>query len=70
MKNPCFFMVFIENGGAPTYRHATLNLAEQEAKRLAKLTGEKAFVLCSLKAFEVIEFKESDYRPETEDLPF
>jgi len=64
-----FYMVFLENGGAPTFKHPKLNLAESEAKRLAKQTGKKAYVLCSLKSFEINEFKTEDLRP-TEDLPF
>lgn len=65
-----FFMVFVVNGNNPTYRHSTLEQAEAEAKRLAKLTGLKTWVLCSLKSFEINEFKVEDCRPEIEDLPF
>ena len=70
MKNPTFYMVYLEDGGAPTFRHSTLLLAELEAKRLAKKHDKKAFVLCSIKSFEINEFLEKDYRPETDDLPF
>lgn len=70
MENQHFFMVFLENENTPTYRHATLDGAEQEAKRLSKLYGKKAYVLCSLKSFEIVEFKIEDCRPAIDDLPF
>jgi len=70
MQNQHFFMVYLENERTPTYRHATLNGAEEEAKRLSKQYGKKAFVLCSLKSFEIVEFKVTDCRPDVYELPF
>ncbi len=70
MKNQHFFMVFLEDERTPTYRHATLEGAEQEAKRLSKQYSKKAFVLCSLKSFEVNEFTIKDCRPDIDELPF
>ena len=70
MKNQHFFMVFLEDERTPTYRHATLDGAEQEAKRLSKQYGKKAFVLCSLKSFEINEFTINDCRPDIDELPF
>ncbi len=70
MQNPSFFMVYVEDGRTPTYRHETLISAETEAKRLSKQLGKKAFVLCSLKSFELQEFKVTDCRPDVDDLPF
>lgn len=70
MKNQHFFMVYLEEESTPTYRHVTLDGAEQEAKRLAKKYGKKAYVLCSLKSFEVNEFTIKDCRPEIDELPF
>ena len=70
MKNQHFFMVFLEDERTPTYRHATLDGAEQEAKRLSKQYGKKAFVLCSLKSFEINEFTIKDCRPDIDELPF
>ncbi|QXN68054.1 hypothetical protein [Microcystis phage Mae-Yong924-2] len=69
MKNDPFFMVYLENERTPTYKHPTLTGAEKEAKRLAEQHGKKAYVLCSLKSFELAKFKEEDYRP-SDDLPF
>ena len=63
-------MVYLKDERTPTDRHATLNGAELEAKRLAKEYGKKAFVLCSLKSFEIEQFKTTDCRPPIDDLPF
>jgi len=63
-------MVFVEGESTPTYRHSTLDLAEKEAKRLSKNYSKKAFVLCSLKSFEVNEFTIKDCRPDINELPF
>jgi len=64
-----FFMVYVEGNNAPVVRYSVIILAEAEAKRLAKLTGKKAFVLASIKSIEVNEFKIEDCRP-NDDLPF
>jgi hypothetical protein len=69
MVNQSFFMVYVENGSTPTYKHETLASAETEAKRLSKRLGQKAFVLCTLKSFQITEFTINDCRPELE-LPF
>lgn len=68
--NQHFFMVYLENQNTPSRQHKTLNEAEEEAKRLSKLFGKKAFVLCSLKSFEILEFKITDCRPDDDELPF
>jgi hypothetical protein len=70
MVNQTFFMVYVENGSTPTYKHETLGSAEEEAKRLSKKSGQKAFVLCTLKSFQISEFTINDCRPSTEELPF
>lgn len=64
-------MVYVhQDERTPNYRHATLDGAEKEAKRLSKLLGKKAFVLCSLKSFEIQEFNISDCRPPIDELSF
>lgn len=64
-------MVFLQNERTPTYKHESLPDAELEAKRLARLHNKKAYVLCSLKSFEINEFKVEDCRPDNmDDLPF
>lgn len=69
VNDTSFYMVFVENAGSPTYKHDCIETAEAEAKRLAKLTGYKAYVLCSLKSFRIREFEVQDLRPDY-DLPF
>lgn len=69
--NNYFYMVHVENGDSPTYKHDTLESAEIESKRLAKLLNRKAYVLCSIKSFEINEFDIVDCRPsKIDDLPF
>lgn len=47
--NPSFFMVLSDRSSTTTVRHATLDIARNEAKRLAALNpGTKFFVLASL----------------------
>ena len=41
MQNQHFFMVFLEGERTPTVRYSVIELAENEAKRLAKLYGKK-----------------------------
>ena len=70
MNNQHFFMVYLENENTPTFRHSTISGAETEAKRLSKQFQKKAYVLCTLKSFEIVEFIEKDCRPDINDLPF
>lgn len=71
MEKKMFFMVYVEGQRAPEYKHRSLKEAEAEAKRLAKLTERRAFVLATVKSFEVLLFDEQDCRPnDLEDLPF
>ena len=70
MQGEVFFMVYLENENTPIVKHQSLESAELEAKRLSKKFGKKAFVLCSLKSFEIVEFKIEDCRPSVDDLPF
>jgi len=67
-----FYMVYIEGSSSTTYRHATLDGAEQEAKRLSENLNKKAYVLTTIKSFEVCKFKIEDCRPSenTDQLPF
>lgn len=65
-----FYMVYVQDGNTPTYKHSSIEDAEKEAKRLAKQLNKKAFVLCSLKSFELNEFAVQDHRPDGDELPF
>ena len=69
-KKETFFMVYVEGESSPTYKHLTIESADTEAKRLAKLLNKKVYVLCTIKSFELNEFKVNDCRPENDDLPF
>lgn len=69
METQEFFMVFLEGEKTPTYKHLSLEEAETEAKRLAKVHRKKAYVLCTIKSFEINEFIVKDLRPDR-DLPF
>jgi len=69
MSENSFYMVFLENERTPSYKHSTLDSAETEAKRLSELHKKKAYVLCTIKSYEIIKFKETDLRPYG-DLPF
>lgn len=40
-KENAFFMVFVEGGNTPAFKHPTLEDAEREAKRLAESTGKR-----------------------------
>ena len=70
MKGKTFFMVFMEYGHTPTFKHETYESACNEAQRLSRLHKKKTWVLCTLKSYEIVEFHEKDCRPEIEDLPF
>ncbi len=71
MEKESFFMVFVEGENSPAVKHLTIDIAEMEAKRLAKETKKKATVLCSIKSFKLIEITVIDERPSgIDDLPF
>ncbi|NDV46120.1 hypothetical protein D0T49_03575 [Paludibacter sp. 221] len=64
-----FYMVFVEGCGHPTYKHESMDSAENEAKRLATLFKKKAYVLCTIKSIEDNHYIIEDCRPDDE-LPF
>ena len=67
--NDTFYMVFVDGERSPAYKHETLEQAESEAKRLAIALNKKAYVLCTLKSFQINKFIIGDCRP-YDDLPF
>lgn len=70
-KEDFFFMVYVEGEHTPAYKHNDLTSAETEAKRLAESLNRKAYVLCSIKSFEINKFTVRDCRPASgDDLPF
>lgn len=50
-----FWMVYLENGNNPTFRHDSVESAAKEAERLTRQTGRRAFVLESKQAVELSE---------------
>lgn len=66
-----FYMLYAEGGGAPTYKHGTLSLAEEEAKRLAIKTGKEIFVLATVAKFKEETVKRTPcVLHDSDDLPF
>lgn len=65
-----FYMVYLEHGGAPTFKHTILDNAITEAKRLSQQTGRKAYILESIKSVEYTNFIIEDFKQQNDDLPF
>lgn len=65
-----FFMIYVEGENTPTYKHANLEVAEIEAKRLSSVLKKKAYVLCTIKSIEDCRYKIEDCRPDIDNLPF
>lgn len=63
-------MLPVEGENIPVYKHKSIESAENEAKRLAETLNKKAYVLCSVKSFEVSKFIVKDCRPMIDELPF
>lgn len=63
-----FWMIYVEGGGSPTFKHTTWQSVETEAKRLAQQTGKKVYILGSVVSYQINEFIVEDCR--TNDLPF
>jgi len=45
LREPEFWMVFLEGGRCPAFKHKTEQSAKDEAQRLALLHGQNAYVL-------------------------
>lgn len=48
MFKDLFFMLYVEGGSAPTFRHYTIGSAQDEAERLARVTNKKVHVMAAL----------------------
>ncbi|MBE6337656.1 MAG: hypothetical protein E7068_02490 [Lentimicrobiaceae bacterium] len=69
-----FYMVFMEGGNTPAYKHAEKESAIKEARRLAETHKKKTYLLATVTSFEYdcIKIKEAnpcDLRIE-DALPF
>ena len=63
-----FWMVYVESGNNPTYRHETLELAKAEAKRLTiDYPVKKAYVLEVLGYMQKVEV---EWHYANDELPF
>lgn len=66
-----FYMIYVEGERTPTYIHSNLESAETEAKRLAGTLEKRAYILMSIKSYELNKFKETVFQRDNEDhLPF
>lgn len=66
-----FYMVYVDQQLSPTHRHATYNLALEEAKRLSEKTGYAAWVLEAVTKIQKIHFQIEELVDRTPDtLPF
>lgn len=63
-----FYMVYAENQYIPKFKHFNYHDAEIEAKRLAKQTGLKAYIMQPIMSFEPLkDFITTKYK---DTLPF
>ena len=72
MSNESFWLVWNENGHAPTFKHPSRQHADDEAIRLARqVKGQKFVVLASVNAWVVDDLKHIDMRDYNDDgIPF
>lgn len=71
MTHKPFYMIYVEGERTPTYIHSNLESAEAEAKRLAETLEKRAYILMSIKSYELNKFKEIVYELDNGDhLPF
>ena len=71
MKQQPFYMIYVEGGNAPTYKHETLESAQYEAKRLADKSDKKVYILCSVCSIERKQYDIVNLMPDAEpQLPF
>lgn len=61
-----FYMIYVEGGHAPNFVHDLMANAMIEAKRLAKLTNKKVYIL---EAIQSVQFREFDIQ-NMKILPF
>ena len=70
MNTKTFYMVYVEGGRGPAYKHWDFGQAEKEAQRLAKETGQMTYVLVTARSYELDMFKTEDLMPKEDNLPF
>jgi hypothetical protein len=70
MEKKTFFMVWVENGYPPRFRHSTYESALTEAKRLSEKLQLKAFVLQAVTEVKKVNIQITDLRNCSDELPF
>ena len=58
-----FYMLYVEGGQSPTYKHNNLEDAKKEAERLADLTHKPVYILVTQYCVELQKYQYSDCRP-------
>lgn len=61
--NKTFWMIYVEGGHTPTYKHSTYESAMAEAKRLAELTNKPAYILVTDTMVELDKFRLTSLNP-------
>lgn len=64
-----FYMIYVEGGNTPTYKHETYKQALEEAKRLTQRLNKPAYILEARQKIEMQLFNIEDLAREGE-LPF
>ena len=61
--NRTFWMIYVEGGSNPTFKHSTYESALAEAKRLAELTNKPAYILVADTKVELNKFSLTSLSP-------
>lgn len=61
--NRTFWMIYVEGGQAPTYKHSTYESALAEAKRRAEITNKPAYILVTDTKVELNKFSLTSLSP-------
>lgn len=64
--NGTFWMIYVEGGTNPTYKHSTYESALAEAKRLAEITNKPAYILVTDTKVELDKFRLTSLNPAEE----
>jgi hypothetical protein len=70
MKQTVFYMIYVEGGNSPTYKHDSYESASKEAYRLAGTTGKEVFILSAIASCKKEIINIGARKPEDDDLPF
>lgn len=60
MENKGFYMIYVEGGNTPVYKHEKLTDANREAKRLAEITDKDVYILFATKKIKLNKFIETE----------